>query len=148
MTLASIDVKNDRLRDRMQNQNPAIQRDLDERLDASWIFHDAAIEGVVLSHGDVQAAMAEGEAPTDGLSPSLPEVRLLRTAIRSARDLAVKRKRPTSLEVIRRFYTIVTPEAGGKATLCAPHSHAMRAALRSLSADASLFAWSAAFRFM
>jgi Fic family protein len=118
MTLTALDAKNDRLRERLQGPAAAaILHDLEERLDASWIFHDSAVEGVVLGTADVQAAMAEGEAPTEGLSPAVPEIRLLRAAIRAARDLAAKRKRPMTLEVIRRFYTLVTPEAGGKATL-------------------------------
>jgi Fic family protein len=118
MTLVTIDAKNDRLRDRLQGAaGVALQAGLDERLDASWIYHDAAIEGVVLGHADVQAAMAEGEIPAEGLSPAVPEGRLLRTAIKTAREMASRRKRPDALEVIRRFYTAVTPEAGGKATL-------------------------------
>jgi Fic family protein len=115
MTIASIDAKTDRLHERLHHGGPALQRELCDRLDASWIYHDAALEGVVLNTGDVQAAMAQIEAPAEGLSPAVPEIRLLFAAIRMSREVAAKRKRPPSLDVIRRMYQMVTPEAAGKA---------------------------------
>lgn len=112
MTL--VDAKSERLRERLQQLSPALQQELDERLDASWIYHDAALEGVVLTAADIQAAMTESESMVEGLSPAVPDGRLLFNAIRAARELAQKRKHPSGLELIRRFYQMVTPDAAGK----------------------------------
>ena len=117
MTLASVDAKNERLLKRRQHLSQPLQRELDDRLDGSWIYHDAALEGVVLNQGDVQAAMAETNPPVEDGSPAVPEIRLLHLAILASRELAQKRKQPATLDLIRRFFTLVTPDAAGRATV-------------------------------
>jgi hypothetical protein len=52
-----IDTKMEALRAKTGSFPSKILRDYQERLDVSWIFHDNALEGVVLSYSELKAAI-------------------------------------------------------------------------------------------
>jgi hypothetical protein len=55
--LFELDAKMDALRAKLASFPARITKDFQDRLDISWIFHDHALEGVVLSYSELKAAV-------------------------------------------------------------------------------------------
>ncbi len=53
----TIDNKIETLREMRVRANASIVADFDEKFDVSWIYHDNALEGVVLSYHELKAAI-------------------------------------------------------------------------------------------
>ena len=81
--LFELDTKMEALRGQMAGFPNSIVNDYQERLNVSWIFHESAIEGVVLSYSELKAAIdhriisdvsyrLRGEARTAGLPSVSP----------------------------------------------------------------------------
>ncbi len=113
--LFELDAKMDGLRVRV-NQFPArLAKDYQDKLDISWIFHDHALEGVVLSYSELKAAVDSRIISDVSLIPMFEEVRCHKQAVDFLRD-AVKQKKPPTvdLEFIRKLYAMITPDAAAK----------------------------------
>src|SRR3954462_5175681 len=112
-----LDVKMDGLRTKQVNFPPNILKDYRDRLDVSWIFHDNALEGVVLSYSELKAAIDQRIISDVTLIPMYEEVRLHKQALDWVREASRgegKKAIPVDLELIRRLYGIITPEAAAK----------------------------------
>ena len=68
-------------------------KDYRERLDVSWIFHDNALEGVVLSYSELKAAIDQRIISDVTLIPMYEEVRNHKTAVDFVREA---QRRPRS----------------------------------------------------
>ncbi|MCC6644482.1 MAG: Fic family protein [Polyangiaceae bacterium] len=88
-----------------------------QRLDMSWIFHDAALEGTVYTKEELALALSNAvlPAPVEGestMQPICDEIRRHRAAINFVREMAVKRKATLTVDTIRQIYLILHPEEG------------------------------------
>ena len=78
-----MDSKMETLRGRSGAFPAKILKDYQDRLDVSWIFHDNALEGVVLSYSELKAAIDQRIISDVTLIPMYEEVRNQKTAWRS-----------------------------------------------------------------
>ena len=110
-----IDTKMEALRNRTTAFPVKIQNDYRDRLDVSWLFHDNALEGVVLSFAELKAAIDQRIISDVTLIPMYEEVRNHKTAVDFVRDAAVAKKPPAvDLDLVRKLYALLTPEEAAK----------------------------------
>jgi Fic family protein len=110
-----IDTKMEALRTRTAAFPLKIQNDYRDRLDVSWIFHDNALEGVVLSYSELKAAIDQRIISDVTLIPMYEEVRNHKAAVDFVREASVAKKPPAvDLELIKKLYAILTPEEASK----------------------------------
>src|SRR5882672_4054598 len=111
-----LDAKMDQLRAKLASFPPKIIRDYQDRLDVSWIFHDNALEGVVLSYSELKAAIDQRIISDVTLIPMYEEVRNHKLAVDFVREqqAASKKPIPIDLELVRKLYALLTPEAAAK----------------------------------
>jgi Fic family protein len=100
--------------ERLAKTSEEFRRLYTERLDMSWIYHDAALEGVVYTEQELRTAVDPGVAvvPDSSLQPICDEIRRHREAIAYVRDMASKKRQPITGDVIKKIYLILHPEEG------------------------------------
>ena len=95
--------------------DPEKQADYRERLDISWVYHDSALEGVVYTFPELQAAINEQVVSDASLIPVYDEIRQHKRAIDLVREMAGRKRVVINLEVIKKIYAQLAPdEAEGK----------------------------------
>src|SRR3954449_5334558 len=116
-----IDNRMEALRTKTASFPAKILKDYGHRLDVSWIFHDNALEGVVLSYSELKAAIDQRIISDVTLIPMYEEVRNHKLAVDFVREgqnvaaqSAAKKSVPIDLELVRKLYAILTPEAAAK----------------------------------
>ncbi len=110
-----LDTKMEALRAKTAAFPPKILKDYRDRLDVSWIFHDNALEGVVLSYSELKAAIDHRIISDVTLIPMYEEVRNHKTAVDFVREASNAKKPPAvDLELVRKLYAILTPEEAAK----------------------------------
>ena len=77
----TIDNKIEVLREMRMRANASIVADFDEKLDVSWIYHDNALEGVVLSYSELKAAIDKKIISDVTLIPMYEEIKNHKIAI-------------------------------------------------------------------
>src|SRR5688572_10221613 len=85
----------------LQAAAPEMARDYQERLDMSWIYHDSALEGVVYTMEELQAAILDQVVSDSTLIPVYDEIRNHKGAIDLIRDMALKKRMNVTLETIK-----------------------------------------------
>src|SRR5689334_23719338 len=116
----SLDSKVENLREHRMRANPAIVADFDEKLDVSWIYHDNALEGVVLSYHELKAAIDKKIISDVTLIPMYEEIKNHKSAIeivrQTARQWAVerhnnkkKRKNEITIDTLKLLHSVLTP---------------------------------------
>jgi Fic family protein len=110
-----LDAKMDAVRAKMNSFPERVLSDYRGKLDVSWIYHDHALEGVVLSYSELKAAIDQRIISDVSLIPMYEEVKNHKLAVDFIRE-AVKAKKPpeVDLELIRKIYGILTPESIAK----------------------------------
>ena len=98
------------LRERQAKLPQALVDEFARRLDVSWIYHDSALEGVVLSYSEIKAAIDTKIISDVSLIPSYEEIKAFKSAMAWCDEYAANRKRPINVETIRKLYSILTPE--------------------------------------
>ncbi|MBK8481737.1 MAG: Fic family protein [Proteobacteria bacterium] len=106
-----IDELNEALQARLAT-NEAAALPLLQRLDSSWVYHDNALEGVVLSYHELNSALDDAIISDSSLIPQYDDLRNLKTAIGFLRTAALRRKPPLTLEFIKRLHQILCTEPG------------------------------------
>ena len=81
----TIDNKIETLREMRVRANASIVADFDEKLDVSWIYHDNALEGVVLSYHELKAAIDKKIISDVSLIPMYEEIKNHKAAIELVR---------------------------------------------------------------
>src|SRR2546430_17629386 len=114
-----LDAKMESLRTKQVNFPQNILKDYRDRLDVSWIFHDNALEGVVLSYSELKAAIDQRIISDVTLIPMYEEVRNHKLAVDFAREgqnaaQSAAEKVPIDLEPVRKLYAILPPQAPTK----------------------------------
>src|SRR6476661_3252874 len=84
----TIDNKIETLREMRMRANASIVADFDEKLDVSWIYHDNALEGVVLSYHELKAAIDKKIISDVSLIPMYEEIKNHKSAIEFVRQLS------------------------------------------------------------
>lgn len=113
--LFALDAKMDALRSKMESFPDRVTKDYQEKLDVSWIFHDHALEGVVLSYSELKAAIDSRIISDVSLIPMYEEVKNHKLAVDFIRQAAGAKKPPAlDLELVRKLYAMVTPDLEDK----------------------------------
>lgn len=110
LDLQDLDLRIENLRLHLQShpEPEAISR-FNELLDLSWIYHDCAMEGVVLTHQELQDALNHQPVTDTTTAHAFEEVRRLKEAIGFVRENAPKKKIPITLDLFKQLYTILDP---------------------------------------
>jgi Fic family protein len=113
--LFELDAKMESLAEKASSFPDTVTSDYQYKLDISWLFHDNALDGVVLSYSELKAAIDQRIISDVSLIPTFEEVRAHKQAAVYLRDLA-RSKKPAALniEFIRKLYGMVTPDAVAK----------------------------------
>src|SRR5581483_5949495 len=110
-----LDAKMDLLRGKLASFPPKILKDYRDRLDVSWIFHDNALEGVVLSYSALKAAIDSRIISDVTLIQLDEQVRNHKVAVDFVREASTAKKPPNvDLELVRKLYAMLTPEEAAK----------------------------------
>jgi Fic family protein len=113
-----IDEKNEALREYLEiykDKQPA--REFLDRFEMSWIYHDAALEGVVYTHQELMAALFPGRTNAEAsMIPVVLEIRNHKGACDYIREEAAgaKKQAQLTLTTIKRIHDLflgATPEA-------------------------------------
>jgi Fic family protein len=112
-----IDSRMEALRAKLATFPAGLMKDYQDRLDVSWLFHDNALEGVVLSYSELKAAIDQRIISDVTLIPMYEEVRLHKQTldwVREQAPLAGKKAVPFDHELVRTLYAMLTPDAAAK----------------------------------
>ena len=106
-----IDAKLAKLGERRLGEDLLATSMFQETLEAGWIYHDNALEGVVLSFPEIRDALArkaivDGNCSDEALST---EIRSFKAAIDVVRKLASQQSRTITVEQLNRLHEILTP---------------------------------------
>src|SRR3954454_23252087 len=111
-----LDSKVDALRELRMRANPQVVAEFDEKLDQSWIYHDNALEGVVLSYHELKAAIDKKIISDVTLIPMYEEIKNHKASIEMVRQTArtwaqerhhdkrSKRKNHITLDTLRQLH--------------------------------------------
>jgi Fic family protein len=102
------------LRERQSRMSSALVDEFARRLEISWIYHDSALEGVVLSYSEIKAAIDKKIISDVTLIPSYEEIKAFKAAIEWSNEHAANKKKGVNLETIRKLYSILTPDEVAK----------------------------------
>lgn len=97
-----IDDRTEDLRDLMKGRRADAQ-DFLEKFDLSWIYHEAALEGAVLTGAELTGALGTHPVVEAGMATVFKELRNFRDAIELVKD-EVKRPTRLSMTLVKRFY--------------------------------------------
>jgi len=101
-----------RWRDEVAETQAEVETEFRDKLNISLIFHDFALEGEVLSHSEIKAAIDTNIISDSSLIPSYEEITNFHSASQYASGLAQqKRKVPVKLDLVRDVYAMLSPEA-------------------------------------
>jgi Fic family protein len=106
---AELDRKMEGLRERLARCN-GLLTEFSERLDFSWIYHDNALEGVVLSYHELKAAIDKNIISDVSLIPAYMDIKNHKLAIEFVRDYVTKRKPSFGLELLKKLLAVLSAE--------------------------------------
>ena len=82
-----------------------------EKLLISLIYHDAALEGEVLSHSEIKAAIDTNIISDSSLIPSYEEISNFHKACMHADQLAKNKRKPIKADTVREIYALLSPDS-------------------------------------
>lgn len=88
-------------------QHEELMPEFMERLDFSWIYHDNALEGVVLSYHELKAAIDKNIISDVTLIPAYLDIANHKAAIDFVRETAGRRRSSLGLEFLKKVYQIL-----------------------------------------
>src|SRR5579883_1567872 len=116
--LNDLDARNESLHELRRRTAQSIVAYFDDKLDISWIYHDNALEGVVLSYHELKAAIDKRIISDVSLIPMYEEIKNHKLAIEWLRDVAKqptkKRKGSITVETLKQMHALLTPEEKAK----------------------------------
>ncbi|MFH1132370.1 MAG: Fic family protein [Pseudomonadota bacterium] len=108
--LAKVDSKTEALNGLLANASKPLIEDFNARMNVSWIYHDNALEGVVLSYPELNAAIDDAIISDVSLIPSYDDIVNHKTAIEFIREVAERRKPNVGLDLLKKIHLILTKE--------------------------------------
>ncbi|MFH2008868.1 MAG: Fic family protein [bacterium] len=109
-----IDAKMEILRELLDKADEETTAQFDAALDLSWIYHDNALEGVVLHFHELKAAVDSRIISDTSLIPMYDEICAHKAGIDLVRDLATRRKVGIDLNTIKLIHQTVTIDLDGR----------------------------------
>lgn len=88
-------------------QHEELMPEFMERLDFSWIYHDNALEGVVLSYHELKAAIDQNIISDVTLIPAYLDIANHKSGIDFVRETAGRRRSSIGLEFLKKLYQIL-----------------------------------------
>jgi Fic family protein len=121
----TLEGKVESLREYRIRAKPSIVAEFDDKLDQSWIYHDNALEGVVISYHELKAAIDKKIISDVSLIPMYEEIKNHKAAIewvrQQARTWAAERhqnkrkwRNQITVDTIRHLHELLTPEEVAK----------------------------------
>lgn len=111
-TRASVDAKLQRLQELLAAQDEQSLADFQERLDMSWIYHDCALEGTVLTYHELKSAIDKDVVSDVSLIPTYDEIRAHKAAIDFVREQAAQKKKvPITVDLILKLRAVLSPDS-------------------------------------
>ncbi|MDY0059625.1 MAG: Fic family protein [Myxococcota bacterium] len=106
----SIQEQMGKLRAELERRDPGVERALDQVLDVSLIFHDAALEGDCLDADEILAAI-QGQPPVAGSTEQVSRrIRTLEAGLELMRREARPHSADEALLLLKRVHLTVTPD--------------------------------------
>ncbi len=102
------------MRERQARVSSALVEEFERRLEISWIYHDSALEGVVLSYSEIKAAIDKKIISDVSLIPSYEEIKAFKAAIEWSKEHGTNKKKAINLETVRKLYSVLTPDEVAK----------------------------------
>jgi Fic family protein len=113
--LFELDCRMQALRAKVESYPDRLRIDYETKLDVSWLFHDNALEGIVLSYSELKSAIDHRIISDPSLAQMYQEVKNHKAAMDFIREMARARRPPrVDLDLIRKVYSLVTPDAVAK----------------------------------
>ena len=88
-----------------------LQDEFRDKLLISLIYHDAALEGEVLTHGEIKAAIDTNIISDSSLIPSYEEISNFHKACMHADQLAKNKRKPIKADTVREIYALLSPDS-------------------------------------
>ena len=101
-------------RERTTEASDELRGEFAAKLQISWIFHDSALEGEVLTYGEIKAATDRNIISDVSLIPSYEDIKAFDAASRFALEYAENQKKPIDLELIRSIFAMLSPDEAAK----------------------------------
>jgi Fic family protein len=109
-----IDAKMETLRELLDQASEQTTAQFDAALDLSWIYHDNALEGIVLHFHELKAAVDFRIISDSTLIPMYDEICAHKAAIDLVRDLATRRRIGFDLNTLKILHQTVTIDHDGR----------------------------------
>jgi Fic family protein len=108
---STIEEKLERLQEMLATMEEQTLAEFQERLDMSWIYHDCALEGMVLTFHELKSALDNDVVSDVSLIPTYDEVRAHKAAIDWVREQAAKgKKQPITLDLLLKLRDVLNPQ--------------------------------------
>lgn len=91
-------------------KHPEVLDEFLARLDFSWIYHDNALEGVVLSYHELKAAIDKNIISDISLIPSYTDIKNHKNAIDLVRSTGNRKRTPMNLDFIKKIQLMLNVE--------------------------------------
>jgi len=104
-------------RERESIAGDSLRDEFHTKLLISWIFHDSALEGEVLSYSEIKAATDRNIISDVSLIPAYEDIKSFDHAARFCIEYAANKKKPIDLDLIRQIFVELSPNEEGKGTL-------------------------------
>lgn len=88
----------------------AVRKEFDDKLLISWIYHDAALEGEVLTYSEIKASTDTSIISDVSLIPAYEDIKAFDTACRYGLQHAKERKKTIDLDFLHQVYDALVPE--------------------------------------
>ena len=89
--------------------------DFMDRLETSWIYHEHAMEGVVLTQDEIKAALDSQPVSDISLAPVYEDVRRQKIAIDQIRRMTQKKRVTINLDLVKKVHQMFLGDDDGKA---------------------------------
>jgi Fic family protein len=111
-----VDARVDALRERLSriSDADAITEQFAGKLELSWIYHDLALEGVVVTEQELHAALDQRAVADASMVNLFQEIRRHKTAIDFVKEIAQKRTFSWNLDIVKKIYCHLSPEENPK----------------------------------
>jgi Fic family protein len=110
-TKSTIDQKLRTLEDLLGAQDEEALAEFQEALDMSWIYHDTALEGTMLTFHELKSAIDKDVVSDVSLIPTYDEIRAHKAAIDFVRECAMNKKKvPLTTDLLLRLQEVLSPD--------------------------------------
>jgi hypothetical protein len=112
---AQLDHRAAHLQKLMEQAPEPLRKELEEKLELSWIYHESALEGVVYSPDELMVALRGGTPADPTMVSSFDEIRQSKEAVDLVRSWAAEKRTKVDADVVKDIYACLAPdEVDGK----------------------------------